>query len=445
VAAMASKPNALVIFTDDQPPFGSIQRMPFVRQFLLQNGLVYDRAYLSTPLCAPSRATMQLARYAHSHNIISNKGAAGQYKDAGRQHESVARRLKQLGYSTALIGKWMNGYEDLMGMNHGWVHPYLDQWYVVLGNRDPVEVNSNGDIKVTDTRIEHETDLLRDRCEAFIRNHRDRPWVCWATLKAPHSPYAPSPRHENAFSDEPLFKRPNYDEEDVSDKPSFVRDEPRSNNVNDLDRKRRKVQLGKWRELLDVDDAVRALWDTIRNTGQANRTYVIYAIDNGWMNGEHRLDKKGFAYEESSRNPLMVRGPDVVQGRIQAYSSLVDIPATISDLAGDPAFGEGRSLVPTFDGTIPADWRKRVFFEMPNFPWFAVRDDSLEGELAGDWKYVENANADNRELELYDMANDPSELQSLHRERPDVCAALSSRISAFKQSRGRAEIAAAEA
>jgi N-acetylglucosamine-6-sulfatase len=445
VAEAASKPNVLVVFTDDQPPFGAIERMPFVRQFFLQNGLVYDRAYLSIPLCAPSRATMQLARYAHSHNIVDNKGAAAQYKNAGHQHESVARRLKQLGYSTALVGKWMNGYESLMGANNGWAHPYFDQWYVVIGNRDPVEVNSNGNIKVTDTRIEHETDLLRDRCEMFIRNHRNGPWVCWATLKAPHSPYQPSPRHQNAFSNESLYRRDNYDEADVSDKPSFVRDKPRANNQNDLDNKRGKVQLGKWRELLDVDDAVSALWDAIQNIGQANRTYVIYAIDNGWMNGEHRLDKKSFAYKESSRNPLMVRGPGVAQGHISALSSLVDLPATIADLAGDPGFGEGRSLVPTFDGTVPEDWRKRIFCEHPNFPWYAVRDDSLEGELAGDWKYVENHNLENREVELYDMVNDPYELTSLHRERPDVCAALSPRISAFKQSQGRAEIAVAEA
>lgn len=223
-----------------------------------------------------------------------------------------------------------------------------------------------------------------------------------------------------------------------------MRDEPRANDANDLDNKRRKVQLGKWRELLDVDDAVSALWNAIQNTGQADRTYIIYAIDNGWMNGEHRLDMKGFAYEESSHDPLMVRGPGVAQGRTPAFSSLVDLPATIADLAGDSGFGEGRSLAPTFGGTVPANWRKRVFFEMPNFPWYAVRDDSLEGEFAGDWKYVENRDADNGELELYDMANDPFELQSLHRERADVCAELSQRISAFKQSQGRTEIAAAE-
>src|SRR5215210_72159 len=444
VAEATTRPNVLVVFTDDQPPFGSIERMPFVRQFFLENGLVYDRAYLADPLCAPMRATMQLGRYPHSHHIIGNKGAARQYKNAGRQHESVARRLRQAGYSTSLVGKWMNGYEDLMGAKQGWAHPYFEQWYAVIGNHDPVEVNSNGDVKVTDTRIVHETDLLRDRCEEFIRNHRNGPWVCWATLKAPHSPYKPSPRHQNAFSDQPLYRRPNYDEEDVSDKPSFVRDEPRSNNVNELDKKRRRVQLGKWRELLDVDDAVSSLWNTIQRTGQADRTYIIYAIDNGWMNGEHRLDLKGYSYEESSKNPLMVRGPGVAQGRTtQAYSSLVDIPATIADLAGIGPFGEGRSLVPTFRGTVPEDWRKRVFFEHPIFPWYAVRDDSLEGELAGDWKYVENRNLENREIELYDMVSDPYELTSLHRERPDVCAALSPRISAFKQSQGRAEIAAA--
>jgi hypothetical protein len=62
VAEAATRPNVLVIFTDDQPPFGSIERMPFVREFFLENGLVYDRAYLAGPLCAPSRATMQLGR-----------------------------------------------------------------------------------------------------------------------------------------------------------------------------------------------------------------------------------------------------------------------------------------------------------------------------------------------------------------------------------------------
>jgi N-acetylglucosamine-6-sulfatase len=445
VAEATTRPNVLVVFTDDQPPFGSIERMPFVREFFLENGLVYDRAYLADPLCAPSRATMQLGRYPHSHNIIANREAARQYKNAGRQHESLARRLRQAGYSTSLIGKWMNGYDDLMGTNNGWAHPYFEQWYVVIGNRNPVEVNSNGDVKVMNTRLVHETDLLRDRCEEFIRNHRDGPWVCWATLKAPHSPYAPSPRHENAFSNQPLYRRPNYDEEDVSDKPSFVRNKPRSNNANDLDKKRRKVQLGKWRELLDVDDAVGVLWNAIQSTGQADRTYLIYAIDNGYMNGEHRLAKKGHSYEESSRNPLMLRGPAVAQGSIQSYTSLVDIPATIADLAGIGPFGEGRSLVPTFEGTMPEDWRKRVFFENPLFPWYAVRDDSLEGELAGDWKYVENGSLGNREIELYDMVNDPYELTSLHRERQDVCATLSPRIAAFKQSQDPAQIAAAEA
>jgi N-acetylglucosamine-6-sulfatase len=443
-ADAATRPNVLVVFTDDQPPFGSIERMPFVREFFLEHGLVYDRAYLAGPKCAPSRTTMQLGRYPHSHSIVGNTGAAGQYRNAGHQHESVARLLHEAGYATALVGKWMNGYEALMGNNSGWPHLYFEKWYVVLGNEDPVKVNSNGIIRVTDTRLVHETSLLRDRCEEFIRNHRDDPWVCWATLKAPHSPYAPSPQHENAFSNEPLYRRPNYDEEDVSDKPSFVRDEPRSNNHNDLDNKRRKLQINKWRELLDVDDAVHALWSVIQNTGQADRTYLIYAIDNGYMNGEHRLDTKGQSYEESSRNPLMVRGPDVAQGHIQAYSSLVDVPATIADLAGIGTFGEGRSLVPTFGGTVPEDWRKRVFFEMPTFPWYGVRDDSLEGELAGDWKYVENGSLEHREIELYDMINDPYELTSLHRERPDVCAALSPRISAFKESQGRAEIAVAE-
>jgi arylsulfatase A-like enzyme len=68
----------------------------------------------------------------------------------------------------------------------------------------------------------------------------------------------------------------------------------------------------------------------------------------------------------------------------------------------------------------------------------------LTGKLSGDWKYVENRNLEQRQIELYDMANDPYELTSLHRERPDVCAALRPRIAAFKQSRGHKQIAAVE-
>jgi N-acetylglucosamine-6-sulfatase len=68
------------------------------------------------------------------------------------------------------------------------------------------------------------------------------------------------------------------------------------------------VQLGEWRELLDVDDAVGALWNAIQNTGQADRTHVIYTINNGWMNDEHRLDKKSFTYEESTRSWCVVLG-----------------------------------------------------------------------------------------------------------------------------------------
>lgn len=179
----------------------------------------------------------------------------------------------------------------------------------------------------------------------------------------------------------------------MSDKPEARRDKPRE---DDSRRNRLAVQLGKRREPLDVDDAAKALWDTIVATGQADRTFVVCCTDNGWTNGEHRMDGKGQPYEESVKNPLYVRGPGVASGTTADLSQLVDVPATIADLADLGPFGEGRPLVPLFGETMSEGWRQRVLIKHPDGNWRGVRDVSL----GADWKYAEYSTG---ETELYDM------------------------------------------
>ncbi|MCI0407925.1 MAG: sulfatase-like hydrolase/transferase, partial [Acidobacteria bacterium] len=186
-----------------------------------------------------------------------------------------------------------------------------------------------------------------------------------------------------------------------------------------------------------VDDLVGRVFEALTVAGELDRTVVFFTSDNGFLYGEHRLGEKLVAYEESIRVPLYVRVP----GRPGplALDQLVlntDLAPTIADLAGvAPGLPvDGRSLVPLLAGPVPWDWRQRFLvehwwgdsvFEIPSFA--AVRTGATD-PLSSQTLYVEyydqnydqmkDGEADPVQFrELYDLAQDPNQLQSLHRDK----------------------------
>jgi N-acetylglucosamine-6-sulfatase len=420
----ATKPNILFVLTDDQPA-STVSKMPALEAKLKAKGLSFENAFLSDPVCCPSRATIMTGRYAHNHGVWTNdepRGGAEGFKDRGLARDTIATRLKQEGYTTGLFGKYFNGY----GNNH-YVPPGWDRWFAYVGNNqdDSYEVVSEGKLKTMNRDEWHPTDLIADRAEQFVRAHADEPWFAYVAPRDPHGPYYPAPRHAHDFDGVQLPDKPSFDTVDPS-QPPYVRDQ--SALSEGQVRKLTWAYEDKLEALQTVDDLVAGLIETLEETGQLADTYIIYATDNGFMFGEHRLTQKGKPYEECIRTPLLIRGPGVPAGetRTQLVSN-VDLAPTFAELAGaePPAKHDGRSLASLLSGDPPSSWRKALLLESrnENLVWAGVRTT----------RYAYFEYEETGEEELYDLEADPYQLKSIRKSAdPELLSGLRARLKALK-------------
>jgi N-acetylglucosamine-6-sulfatase len=421
-AAQAGRPNLLLILTDDQQFWTFSERfMPKTMNLLARRGLRL-RGYVNDPLCTPSRADILTGRYTHNHGLTSNSGPNGgedTFRARGLDRDTIATRIKAAGYRTAYVGKYMNSYKGT------YVPPGWDRWFAMVGDSSKegsYTVNSGGNLRTLNRDKHNETREFWRVAKDFVASNRSVPWFCYVGIHSPHGPYYPL--NDHAFDGISLYNAPSRGEEDMGDKPAFLRRLPRPSK-EDI-KGWRKDYEGKVEELQEVDDLVAEVLGTLAATGQLANTYVLFATDNGYMMGEHRIDAKGAPYEEATRTPFVVRGPGVAQGaNSSALVGLIDLPPTLCQLAGASTDGfDGRSLVPLLGGGVPDTWRKHLFVEhYPGHRFRMLRSDR--------YVYVEYPGTNYREL--YDMSNDPNQLRSLHRDagKQPLMADFSSRLARF--------------
>lgn len=420
--------NVLVIVTDDQS-FDSIPRAVPVMPYLqaraldpLDHWVVFTHAFVNTPLCCPSRATMLTGRYAHRTGVLGN--ADGARLDEG---ETLATWLDDAGYETAFVGKYLNGYPFGRGpyVPAGW-----DRWW---GKQQGGPESIYHDFTVIEQGVPvrygadaYSTDVFADAAVGFIeRAPLDRPFFLWFAPTAPHPPAEPAPRHAGRYADLSLPRPPSLGEADASDKPSWVRALPLLDTarIEELERAKRLS----FETLLAVDEAVRRIVDALRGRGELEETVIVFTSDNGLAFGEHRWDRKSCPYEECIRVPLLVRVPRLAHRVEAALVSAVDLTPTILDLAaaraGVPL--DGVSLLPLLRGG-PAP-RREVYLEFAGDPrvpaWRALRRPG--------WLYVELATG---ERELYDLRADPFELVNLARDpaRAAIVAGMADALARYR-------------
>src|SRR5215213_9874573 len=422
----SERPNFLVIMTDDQPYY-TVPRTKSVVSMIGYAGTTFDPyAYVSTPICGPARATLLTGKWSHNTGLTKTKGAYQELHGSVYESDTIATRLAQAGYKTYFGGKYTNGYDGLA------VPPGWNNWFGMvepINNAGSFLYRNRSRIKTYDRTIYNETDVLGTNAASFVRNQAgsSAPWFAYVCSHAPHEPYYPAPKHANEFTTTPLRNVASIGEQVLSDKPGWVQAEaPYTDAERTADT---RGYQGKLRELQEVDDMVASLMGALADTGQLANTYVFFLTDNGYLFGEHGLHKKNGPYEEASRTPLIVRGPNVRSGFVSSVMvSHLDIPPTLLDLAGVPWSDlDGRSLVPVFlaGGKRPAGWRDEVFVE--GLVWHMLR--------TPEWAYIE---WDDGEKELYDMYTDPYQLQSLHADpdKADLIARLSARLETFKRCSG---------
>ena len=300
------------------------------------NGATFDKAYYTYALCCPSRATFLRGQYPHNHQIIGNgppSGGQTKFRQLGLDQSTVATWLDGAGCQTKLVGKYMNSYDSL------YVPPGWDEWYAMMGDHWGLSDPTTG--KMNDDGVEtplggHSTDVFADKATDFIRRGsvKPEPFFVVVGTKAPHAPPEVATRYQDSFVATPLPRPPNFDEAEVSDKPQWVRQLPRlTQSQKDRMQSEYRARL---RSILSVEDLLRRVVATLRETGELGHTYVVFTSDNGYHIGNHRLGlNKTTPYEEDTGMPLMVRGPGVPAGAVRQQLVLnANVAPTIADLAG---------------------------------------------------------------------------------------------------------------
>jgi N-acetylglucosamine-6-sulfatase len=366
--ANPAKPNFVFILADDMRK-DDLEYMPKTRSLLGKQGMSFENAYVSDPLCCPSRATILRGQYAHNHGVWSNKngpnGAWEGYENHGNEQDNLATRLDAAGYRTGLFGKYFNGYESTT------VPPGWDRWFAklhpTLFDYYNYDVNDDGQIKHFGKREgDYETDVLGQRTQQFIGSsvNQGEPFFVYVAPIAPHSPASPAARDRHAFDGERAPRLPSFDERDVSDEPPWIGKLSRlgSDEKAEIDaRHEARVET-----LQALDDLVEGVVEKLRSARALDDTYVVFTSDNGYQHGEHRIPHgKGRPYEESIRVPLLVRGPGVQADSTTHKLALnTDFFPTFMDLAGrrTPEYVDGRSLGPVLEGSVTI-WRTAILLE----------------------------------------------------------------------------------
>jgi N-acetylglucosamine-6-sulfatase len=407
--AKIRRPNIVVVVTDDQR-YDQLWTMPAVRSRLMALGMTFTRAFVSTPLCSPARATFLTGRYAHSTGIYANGdgGSRGGFPDF-RDGSTIAAWLDSAGYRTGYFGKYLNNYERPAYVPPGW-----DRWVALAeANSEYYDYTLSIDghaRRYGDRPADYLTDVLKRQATSFLQHTNRSPFLMWVGVPAPHGPNIAPPRYADSFPTLHHTHHPNYNEANVRDKPRYIR------RLERLDSKDHRRIDNYWRasarSLLAVDDLVARILDVLRNTGKLNNTLFVYTSDNGQAWGEHRWMYKNDPYEESVRIPLIVRWPGVTHpGTARgAIVGNVDIAPTLARAAGVRApRADGVSLVRLLQGRAPP--RHRLLLEHGHY---GGRYDppSFCGVRTEKWTFVHYATG---EEELYKLTRDPYELRNLRR------------------------------
>lgn len=447
---MRQSPNIVFITTDQQNCNtlgcygGQKIQTPHLDRFAAQ-GTVLENAFVTCPLCVPSRGSMLLGRYPHVSGVMLNDD--GREIAEHRDIRGLSDVLHGNGYDCAYLGKWHLGHEDepQHGFHAGWrtfLRESYEDWLAETGQfAFPAQMTEHRRHYVP-FALAHDT-YVADQSIQFLQAHRQspRPFALWCALRAPHDPYV-GPMTDFYRAEDMVL--PENGGDDLRNKPACHRE-------NWSQRYKRTVEhigcpedfkpvIARYQGLARFVDAnVGRVLEAIDQLGLGEETIVIFHADHGDMMGGHGLIGKGpYMYEETNRVPFIIRYPSVIQAgrRMKGLFSLVDIAPTVLELAGishqEPFDGISAA---TAMREAAAHNRSAVFAET-----FEILDQrcvifSVRTER---WKY--NFYCGDKD-ELYDMQCDPMELHNLAEDEGHVpvVKALQEKLGAWLEETGAAD------
>lgn len=479
-------PNIVFIFTDDhayqaisayQSRLADLAPTPNIDR-IAENGILFNRAYVTNSICAPSRATVLTGTHSHVNGHRTN----GNTFDGSQI--TFPKLLKDNGYNTALIGKW-----HLKSVPTG-----FDHWEILPGQGHYYNPDI---ISATDTSIAegYVTDIITDKSLKWLAENSkgSKPFMLMLQHKAPHRKWEKGPAHLDLYEDltfpEPENLFDDYSSRGTAAKTQDMSIEKTMDLASDLKiwteankkgaifnrtyARMNAEQRANWDATYDpiiadfqarglegkdliqwkyqrymkdylatirsVDDNVGRVLDYLEENGLTENTLVVYTSDQGFYLGEHGWFDKRFMYEESFRTPLLMQWKGTIPSGItndQLVSNL-DFAQTFLDMAKiqAPDRMQGKSLLPLMTDSKPENWREFLYYHYYEFPAVhSVR--KHEGVTGERYKLMHFYELD--EWELYDLKEDPREMKNLYYESSydSLKSAMTDRLKRIKMHYG---------
>ena len=355
---MTMRPNIVVIQADQMAAqalgaYGdTAARTPHIDR-LADEAAVYDRAYCTTPLCAPSRASMMSGR------MPSELGCYDNGDDFAASTPTFAHHLRAAGYHTALVGRMHfigpdqhHGFEQRlttdvypadMDMVPDWTRDLGDrlQWYhdadaVFTAGVSTATVQQDFDDEVGFRSLRH----LNDRVRANQAAGEDIPFLMVTSFIHPHDPYEPPREHWDRFAEVeiPAPQHPQVPAEAQDPHSHRLRMMSGFDQRDPSPEEVRRARRSYYAAVSYIEDHIGRIRERLEVLGLLENTIIVVTSDHGDMLGEKGLWYKMSPYEESARVPLIVYGPQhlVPQGRYANPVSLLDLMPTLLELAGAP-------------------------------------------------------------------------------------------------------------
>jgi arylsulfatase A-like enzyme len=414
----ADRPNIIFLLTDDQradalgAAGNATMSTPHLDK-LASEGVYFENAFVTTSICAVSRASILTGQYARRHGIW---GFSKNFTDA-QLANTYPLVLRSAGYVTGFVGKY--------GVGTDMPAAHFDYWRGFAGQGTFRQQGSDG-------QPLHLTQKIGSQISAFIDSVKNlnAPFCLSVSFKAPH--VEGDPGHflpDTAYSN--LYKGM-YMPVPVAAAPEYFNHFPDTFTENNVARNRwrsrfataemQQENIRKYYRLVSgVDVVVGQIREKLSATGLAQNTIIIFTSDNGFYLGEYGFAGKWYGSEPSIRVPLIIYDPrpQALHSKTVSHTALnIDIAPTILSLAGAPAPADmqGRDL--SVLGQQPsADWRDGFFYEhlWQSSPRYYIP--STEGLRWKDKKYMRYfIDADSSAVifeELYDLSQDPHEINNL--------------------------------
>ncbi|WP_259758327.1 choline-sulfatase [Pseudomonas sp. GCEP-101] len=402
----------LLPFYDEQSPI----KLPHLGR-LAGEGVVFDSAYCNSPLCAPSRFTLV------SGQLPTKIGAWDNAADFAADIPTYAHYLRRLGYRTALSGKMhfcgpdqLHGYEerltsDIYPADYGWAVNWdapdvRPSWYHNMSS----VLQAGPCVRTNQLDFDEEVVFkARQYLYDHVREHPEQPFCLTVSMTHPHDPYTIPREYWDLYRDEdiplPMVQIAQHEQDPHSQRLLKVIDLWGQEMPEEKIRAARRAYFG---ACSYVDAQIGALLRTLEDCGLSEDTLIVFSGDHGDMLGERGLWYKMHWFEMAARVPLLVHAPQrFAAHRVSQSVSTVDLLPTLVELAGgtvEPGLPlDGRSLLPHLQGTGGHDE--------------VIGEYTAEGTVSplmmirrGDFKFIYS---EQDPCLLFDLANDPRELQDL--------------------------------